>query len=330
MNKPVAGVDLGGTNINAGIATSELSGQGVRGIIGRGRKKTKAELGPDGVIERVAEAVENACDEAHIDPEELGAIGIGAPGAIEPGSGMVLEAVNLRWNRVRLGEMLSERFGGAPVVVDNDVNVAILAEHRLGAGEHAQHLLGVWIGTGVGGGIILNGKLHYGAFGSAGEIGHMHASPYNQPGERSLEHNCSRTALADRLTKLIKANHASIIPQIVNGDLSRIRSKVIAQAYARGDALTREVVDHAADLLGIIIGGAVTLLSLERVVLGGGFTEALGEPFVDLVRAGARRVIFPNAAKNVEIVASELSEDAGIAGAALLALESIRQPEPTA
>ena len=330
MNRLVAGIDLGGTNISAGIASPSLPDEGVAGaMLGRGRKKTKPELGPEGVIGRVAEAVEIALEQAGSAPEDLATIGIGAPGVIDRQRGVVVEAVNLRWNDVPLGDMLNERFG-VPVVVDNDVNVAVLGEDRLGAGERAAHLLGVWVGTGIGGGLILDGKLHYGAFGSAGEIGHVHAQPYNQPGGRSVEHNCSRTALADRLTKLIKANRPSIIPELVEGDLSRIRSRIIAEAYARGDALTRDVVDSAADLLGIIVGGAVTLLSLERVVLGGGLTEALGEPFVDLVRAGARRVIFPNAAKNVEIVASELSDDAGIAGAALLAIESIHEPEPTA
>jgi len=322
----VVGIDLGGTNMQ--VALIDAEGR----IIAREHALTRPQAGADDVIARIAAQVRDVCAQADVEPGAVRAVGIGAPGAIDPKAQIVIHAPNIGWRNIALGDRLSETLAGTPVVVDNDVNVAVLGEARLGAGEGARHMLGVWVGTGVGGGLLLNGRLHYGAFGSAGEIGHFHAHPYNQPGSRSLEHNCSRSALADRITKLINANRPSIVTELVDGDFSRIRSKVIAEAYRRNDALVRDVVEHAADLLGIIIGGTITLLSLERVVMGGGLTEALGEPFVELVRAGAQRVIFPDAAKAAQIVVTQLSDDAGVAGAALLALdpESVRQPEPTA
>jgi len=320
---PVVGIDLGGTNIQVGVVAHDVERVGASaGILGRAKKKTKGDQGAAAVIERIAEATESACAEAGIRVSDLGAVGIGAPGAIDHATHTVIEAVNLRWSNVPLGKMLSERLG-LPVSVDNDVNVAVLGECRLGAGLGARNLLGVWVGTGVGGALILNGKLHYGAYGSAGEIGHMHALPFNPPGGRSLEQNCSRAAIADRLARLIRANRDSILPELVEGRLDRIRSSAIAEAYQRRDELTREVIDHSADLLGVFIGGIITLLSIERVVLGGGLVEALGDPYVKAVTSAAHNVIFPDRAKAASIVESKLSDDAGLLGAALLGLRTL-------
>ncbi|MCW5776510.1 MAG: ROK family protein, partial [Phycisphaeraceae bacterium] len=174
-----------------------------------------------------------------------------------------------------------------------------------------------------GGGGALGGRLHYGHFLTAGEIGHMHVLPTNPPGQRSLEHNCSRSAVVDRIVRLVRSNRKSMVVDLVGGDFDKIRSKTIAEAYAAGDALVREVVDDSADLLGAHVGGIVTLLALPRVVLGGGLTEAVGPPYVARVREAVRRVAFPDKCKAVEVMASELLDDAGIVGAALLAAERI-------
>jgi glucokinase len=156
---------------------------------------------------------------------------------------------------------------------------------------------------------------------TAGEIGHMIAYPGNQPGTRSLEHNASRSSVVDRIVRLIKSNRKSVIPELCDGDLDNIKSKIVAKAYAMGDELTVEVVDQTADLLGTCIAGVVTLLSLPRVVLGGGLTEAMGEPFVDRVKKATRRFVFPDLCRQVKVVGTKLLDDAGVLGAALLALE---------
>jgi len=322
-SSPVAGIDLGGTNIQVGIVAHDVERVGASaGILGRAKKKTKAELGVAGVIERIAQATETACEQAGIRVADLGVVGIGAPGVIDHPTDTVVEAVNLRWSNVPLGRMLSDRLEVA-VCVDNDVNVAVLGECRLGSGLGARNLLGVWVGTGIGGALVFDGKLHYGAYGSAGEIGHMLAMPFNQPGGRSLEHNCSRSAIADRLARLVRANRDSILPELVGGRLDKIRSSAIAQAYQQNDELTRDVIDRSAELLGIFIGGIITLLSIERVVLGGGLVEALGDPYVNGVTTAARKVIFPDRAKAASIVGSKLSDDAGVLGAAILGLHSL-------
>lgn len=324
---PAIGIDLGGTNMQIGVVHPAALGAEPGGdhevlLAGRAKLKTKAEEGLEAVIDRLHRGVEEACAEAGIAVKELRCLGIGAPGAIDPAKGVVVEAPNLRWDNVPLAALLEDRLE-LPVVVDNDVNVAVYGEDRLGAGEGSDFMLGVWCGTGVGGGLILDGKLYYGAKGTAGEIGHMLALPGAQPGSKTLEHNCSRTALAERLVKLIRANRKSIITELVDGKYEKIKSGVIGKAYEAGDELTIEIVHEAAKLLGDHIGGIVTLLSLDRVVLGGGLTEALGEPWVKAVREACQRTAFPASVRDVSVVATALEDDAGLLGAALLAFERL-------
>ncbi|MFU8828683.1 MAG: ROK family protein [Phycisphaerales bacterium] len=323
----IAGIDLGGTNLQVGVV--DASNQ----ILGRAKKKTKADKGVESLLDRIAEGIAEACEEAGCQVGDLQAIGIGAPGAIDFDRGVVLEAPNLRWNNVPLTSELSRRCADVPVVVDNDVNVAIYGENRLGAGQNARDVLGVWCGTGVGGGLILNGQLYHGGFGTAGEIGQTLLFPTAPLTHRLVEDVCSRTAVTRRLVSLIEQNHASIIPEVAarrdqekdrkRTPLRQIGSAVIAQAYNENDKLTRDVVHESADLLGRAISNVVTLLALPKVILGGGLTEALGQVWVERVATSCREHVFPKAAAKVEFVATELEDRAGLLGAALIAREKI-------
>lgn len=314
--RPIIGIDLGGTNMQLGVISHD------RQLLASAKRKTKADEGQNAVIDRIVDGIEEACASANIKRSELAAIGIGAPGAVDPGEGVVLEAVNLRWKDTPLARILTDRLG-VRTFLDNDVNVAVFGEHRMGAGRGAAHLLGVWIGTGIGGGLIFDNKLFYGHFMTAGEFGHMILFPNNPPGHRSVEHNCSRSAVVDQIVRLIKANRKSMLVDMFEGDFEKVKSKQLAKAYEAGDELTREVIDHTAEMLGTAIGSIVTLLSLQRVVLGGGLTEAIGEALVDNVRASAAKIAFPDRCKNVEIVASALEDNAGVFGAALIAAERV-------
>lgn len=313
--KPIVGIDLGGTNMQIGVVDAEGA------IIGRSRKKTQALEGRAKVIDRIVEGVNAACEEAKITVKQLGGLGIGAPGAVDPNRGVVLEAVNLRWNDIALADILADKLG-IPVVVDNDVNVAVYGEWKMGAGRGVTDVLGVWLGTGIGGGLVLNDRLYAGGLFTAGEIGHIIFFPGAAKGSRTLEENCSRTAVAERLAKLIKSNHPSrLADAVIAGET--IKSKLIADAYENNDPLTREVVDEVAHLVGIAIANVVTLLSLPRVILGGGLTEAIGKPFVSEVKKSVKEYVFPDRCRQVDIVASELEDDAGLLGAALLARQKI-------
>lgn len=313
---PIVGIDLGGTNIQIGIVDDKSR------ILARTKAKTDPDSGMEAVLDRIVKGVRAAAEDAGIEPECLVALGIGVPGPVDPSSGVVLEAVNLRWTQAPIGALLTERLG-LPVVVDNDVNVAVYGEARHGAGIGARHLLGCWVGTGVGGGLILNGELFYGHYFTAGEIGHVLLYPKNPPGSRSIEHNCSRSAIADRLLYLMRTNRKSSLSAVLGDKSPRIKSRHIAEAYRKGDELVVEVVDDAADRLGTALGNVTTLLSLQRIILGGGLTEALKEPFVDRVRRAVHRVAFPAVCKKVEVVASRLNDDAGVIGAAILARERV-------
>lgn len=308
-----AGIDLGGTNIQVGIVDQRGK------VLGRGKAKTDASSGFEGVVNRMLRVVEEACQDAGVGMDSLCCMGVGTPGPVDPSTGVVLEAVNLRWDNAPLRDVLQERTG-LDVVVDNDVNAAVYGEWKRGAARGASDLLGVWVGTGVGGGLVLRGQPFIGHFHTAGEVGHMILVPGAAPGSRSLEHNCSRTAIAQRITQLIQANRKSSLEEVVS-EGKRIKSRVLADAYNDGDDLVCEVINDSADRLGMAIGSIVTLLSLEMVVLGGGLTEALGEPYVSRVRKAVVKAAFPDAVRKVRVVESAMGDDAGIVGAGLAAID---------
>ena len=308
------GIDLGGTNVQIGVVSADGD------VLSRAKRKTGADEGRDAILERIVDGVEEACGDADIPLDQIRAIGMGAPGPVDPNTGVVIEAVNLKWKDEPIAEILGEMLG-RPVYLDNDVNVAVYGEWKMGAGRGAKHLLGAWVGTGVGGGLILNSELFYGHYLTAGEVGHMILHQDNPPGVRSVEHNCSRTAICNRVRQLIEAGRESLVPDLVGGKLNKIKSRTIAEAYHGGDELVVEIVNDAANRLGTMLGGIVTLLSLEKIILGGGLTEAVAEPWVERVRAAVHHVVFPAVCRNVEVVASELEDNAGVVGAALIALE---------
>lgn len=313
--RPLIGVDIGGTAIKAAVCDE-------RGrVLGRGKAKTGADEGTKEILRRIDRAIDAACDEAGIKPADAAAAGVAAPGAVDRRQGIVLEAVNLGWQNYELQEVMEDRLK-VPVAIENDVTAATYGENRFGAGEQSAHLLGVWLGTGIGGGLILNGKIYHGHFSTAGEIGRGYVLPWAPPGSGSLDQVCSRTGVAETIRRMLKSGRTSRITDLCD-DPANISSKEIAKAVSLGDELVTEVVEHAAGILGTALGGMVTFLSLGRIVIGGGFAEALGEPFLESVRVAARKTAFPDRCKEVQIVASRLGDDAGPVGAAVAAIEWI-------
>jgi glucokinase len=289
----VAGIDLSGTNLQFGVVDASNE------ILGRARGKTQADRGLEQVIANVATGIHAACGAAGVGVDDLAAIGVVVAGATDIPRGVVLEAPNLRWQNVPLRDLLSERFG-CTIVVDNDVNGAVWGEYCLGAGRDAVDMLGVWIGTGVGGGLVLHDRLYHGKFFTAGEIGHTVFDPNGEPGQRIVEDICSRTAMQ----------------RVLGADVGTAE---IAEAFRRGDGPTCAVVQRSASVLGMAIANWVTVLSLDTVVLGGGITEALGEPYLDMIRESFDRVVFPDKCRACRLIMTTLAADSGLLGAALLA-----------
>jgi glucokinase len=315
----VAGIDLGGTNMQVALVGDR------NGIIARHHERTLPEDGREAVIARLVSSLTKVCADVGITTSELSAVGIAAPGAIDTPNGIVLEAPNLQWENVRLRDVFHQAVG-CPVVVDNDVNSAAWGEYRLGAGRGHDNFIGVWVGTGVGGGLVLNGQLHHGTLFTAGEIGQTIILPDGEEGFRTVEDYCSRSGMARIIERELPKYPKSVFHSRAKAQgfpsLGLIAQELI-NAYEAGDPLAQSVIHRAAELLGIAIANWVTVLAPGRVVIGGGVTESLGQPFIDRIRISFERDVFPARSRACELVMTELAGDAGLLGAAMLARDHV-------
>jgi glucokinase len=238
--------------------------------------------------------------------------------------GVVLTAGNLGWKNVALAELLQKRTN-VRTVVDNDANVAAWGEATIGAGEGRDSLLAVWVGTGVGAGIVLGKQVWRGDLHTAGELGQTIVYPGGQPGSTTLEEFCSRTGIVRSIVARLgfypdSAFHKAIARHQGEGKTGPIGSGALAACYESGDEITHTVVHASADLLGTAIANWITLMSVRTVVMGGGVTEALGKPYVQRVEEAVRRNVFPAAiASKVDVRMTRLKDEAGVLGAAMLA-----------
>ena len=317
MGTNVIGVDMGGTKILSAVIDAEGN------ILGTAKVPTKADAGTSVVIDRIADSIQKAIGTSGVNETSIEAVGIGAPGPLDPETGVVIFAPNLGWRDVPLKAELEARVG-IPTFVDNDVNVGTLGEHAFGAGKGVQNIVGIFVGTGIGGGIILQGELFHGASKTAGEIGHIIVKadgPRCGCGRRGcLEALASRTAMTKQFQKAIKKKgKKSVISKLTNGDLSAIRSGVLAKAIRANDKLTLKIFKKATKYLGIGIGSIVNFLNPEMIILGGGVVEALDDTFLDNIRAAAAKYALPNTLDGVQIVRAKLGDNSGILGAAALA-----------
>ena len=317
----VVGVDMGGTKILAAVINAEGE------IVQQAKRATKPKKGPEEVIERITRCIRAAINGAELNPSQISAIGIGSPGPLDPETGVIIFAPNLGWSNVPLKAKLEANLG-IPTFVDNDVNVGTLGEYAFGAGQGVKNLVGIFVGTGIGGGIILDGKLFHGVNKTAGEVGHMIVEA---KGPRCgcgnfgcLEAVASRTAITRDLQKaILKKGKKSKLTELNGGNLDLIRSKAIARAVKHGDKPTIKVVQRAAKYLGISVASIVHFLNPEMVVLGGGVVEAMGDSLLDPIRHAAAEYALPTTMDGVQIVAATLGDNAGVIGASVLARERL-------
>jgi glucokinase len=313
----VIGVDLGGTKILAGVFTSSLE------CVATTKLSTKPQRGSKEVIERIARCVNDAVDEADLSLKQVSGIGIGAPGAIDAGSGTVMFAPNLDgWKEVPLKKELEGHLN-VPVFVENDANVAVLAVYEVELKSKPKSVLGVFVGTGIGGGLILNGELYSGFNHTAGEIGHM-IIDVNGPkcgcGNKGCwEAMASRTAIFQRIKAGVKVGEKTILTEMLGEALEDMRSGDLRKAIRRGDKFTAKIIGETAEYLGIGVASLVNIFGPEVVVLGGGLVEALEDEMMDTIVKTAKEHVMPGSMKGVNIIASKLGDNAGITGAAVLA-----------
>lgn len=310
------GVDLGGTKILAGVFDDSLAS------VATAKLSTKSQRGVEAVIERVARCVQDAVDEADLSLKQVAGVGIGAPGAVDFDAGTVIFAPNLEgWKDVPLKKELEKQLG-LPVFVENDCNIAALGVHVAELKGKPRTLIGIFVGTGIGGGLIVNGELYGGFNHTAGEIGHM-VLDVNGPkcgcgNKGCFEALASRTAIFQRIKAGVKDGEKTLLTEILGDDLEDMRSGDLRKAIRRGDKFVDRVVENAAEYIGIATANLVNVLGPEVVVLGGGVIEALQDEMMSVIVETAQDYAMPGTMKGVEILASRLGDQAGITGGAVL------------
>ncbi len=320
QSRYTAAIDLGGTKVLAAIVDENHQ------IVATAKVKTDVSGGPESVVEQMAAGVIKAAKKAGIDPADLVAVGACAPGPVNPETGIVSRAVNLGWTEpLPLGKLLSKHLGGTPVLVDNDVNVGIYGEVVAGAAKGKKDVIGIFVGTGIGGGLVLDGKLRRGSRWGAGELGHsiiLADGPVCGCGNRGcIESLSSRTALERDVRRALEAGRTSVISELMEAKGGRMTSGVIDSAVRAGDDLINELMGRSNRYLGLFTASMVNVLDPEMVVFGGGVVEKLGDLMLDPIRTVAEANYLQKEG-TVEIVAAQLSDHAAIIGAAALALEA--------
>jgi glucokinase len=310
----VGAVDLGGTKILSLVvdSTGNVAGEDVR--------PTEAQQGPDAVIQRMGDSLRAALGDGG---RSFAAVGLAVPGPVDLLHGIVAEAPNLPgWRNVRVRDRLREILG-SPVVVENDANAAAWGEYSAGAGRGSRHMIYLTISTGIGGGLVLDGRLYYGANGAAGELGHVPLVPDGPlcgcGAHGCLEQLASGTAIARDGAAAAAAGGAPILQRLANGD--PITSELVHRAAAEGDAGARAVIERAARHLGSGLVAFVNTFNPDVIVIGGGTAKIGGmllEPAVAEMRSRALRL----AREQVRVVTADLGDRAGALGAAALAREA--------
>jgi len=318
--RPVIGIDLGGTKISTALIDSAGT------IITHDYRETRATEGQKAVIERMLDAARRVMAQAGVNQAQVAAAGIGAPGPLDVEAGVVVAPPNLPgWDRVPLRRLIENRLG-ITTFLENDANAAALGEHRFGAGRGVEHMIYVTASTGIGGGLILNGRLYHGASGMAGEIGHITIIPYGPLcgcGNRGcLEALAAGTAIARQARARVARGAPTLIADLAGGDPERVTAKLVAEAASQGDVEAQEVLAEAMHYLGIGMANLVNLFNPQLIVIGGGLTN-IGEMLFGPVQRAIDRRALPTLAQGVRVVRAELGDNAGVLGAAAVALAQI-------
>ncbi len=315
------GVDLGGTKV--ATALTDIHGH----ILQRAEVPTGAREGAEAVISRIVESIRTVMntvvDGRKVSPEEVLGIGIGSPGPLDARRGIVLAAPNLKWENVPICDPIAETFG-LPTYLDNDASLAAMAESRFGAGKGVENMIYMTVSTGIGGGIIINGRIYRGSHGNAGEIGHM---TIKSDGPRCgcgnfgcLEALASGTAIAREAAEGIRTGMTTSLREKANGDPAKVTARLVGEALREGDSFAREVIHQAANYLGIGLANLVDIFDPEIIVIGGGVSR-IGEELFEPARETMRERALPAVVKDVKIAPALLGGDSGVLGAASLVLD---------
>jgi len=317
----ILGIDLGGTK----ILTAVVNTQGE--MLSRDHSITPAREGQQAVVRSIFESVGRVLDQAHIATADLVAIGLGAPGLSNPETGILFTSPNLPgWKDVPLRDIIEKELG-KKVFLINDANAAAVGELYFGAGRGARNFIYITVSTGIGGGIIIDGKIYTGSVGMAGELGHMvidDEGPLCNCGNMGCwETLASGTALAREARHKIKDGVASSILQLAGGDLEKINAEAIHKAARTGDNLATELIAKTAYYLGVGLANLINIFNPEVIVIGGGVSN-IGDMLLEPAFEEAGRRAFKPSYQAVRFARAELGRNSGVLGAAAYALEKMK------
>ena len=315
MTKFAIGIDLGGTYTK--LALVDTKGK----ISHRAKFATAAYKTRSDLIEAIVAEIRAILVKTGLSRKRLLGVGIGVPGIVDFKRGLVYNLTNVPgWKDTPLKRILEANLK-VPVLVDNDVNVMALGECRFGAGRGATNLVCIPLGTGVGGGIIIDGSLYRGSAFSAGEVGHMPLKEEGLPcgcgSYGCLERYVGNRYIVDEIKGIIRGGRPTIIKRLVKGDLSAITPEIISKAALKGDRLSMDFLAKVGKRIGTTLSGIVNLLNPELIIIGGGMAEA-GEPLFNSIRKTVNERSLPVPKRAVKILKAKLSNDAGVIGAAAL------------
>lgn len=313
----IIGVDLGGTTIKVGAVPV---GGGT--VLGMRSLPTDAHIGAKFVVDRIVSMIRDvrrdAAREGGLGADAFIGVGLGSPGPLDRKTGTVIETPNLGWRNFPLRDLIAKATG-LPAELDNDANAATLGEWWQGAGRGVHHLVGVTLGTGIGGGIMLGGELYHGARDVAAEIGHMTIDITGRKcacgNYGCLEAYASGPAIAARAVEGLEAGASSLIPEFAGGDLRAVTAETVSDAIVAGDDYAVSVMQDTAGFLGTGLANLINILNPDMIVVSGGVTRA-GAHLFDPLRREVRKRAFRPAAEACRIVSSELGGMAGVIGAA--------------
>ncbi|MFN0196124.1 MAG: ROK family protein, partial [Planctomycetaceae bacterium] len=307
------GFDLGGTKMLAVVYDADFK------PLGRKRKRSRGHEGQQSGLDRIKSTVQQALEEAGVTVDRIRAIGVGCPGPLDLEKGIIVDAPNLGWTNVPLKSFLEEEFH-VPAVIANDVDCGVFGEYRFGAAKDARCVVGVFPGTGIGGGAVYEGHIIRGKNQTCMEIGHINVMP-NGPlcgcGLRGcLEAVASRLAISAAAAQAAYRGQAPHLHALVGSDLARIRSGDLAASIDAGDEVILKIVRDAARNIGVAVASVVHLLAPDLILMGGGLVEAMPKLFVDQVKESAKKNVMPAYQKTFDVVAAKLGNDATALGAA--------------
>lgn len=314
MQKLAIGIDLGGTKVLTALV-DRTTGQVLYSV----KKKTKKDKGVEKVLAKITESVNEILEESHLKISEISSIGIGIAGQIDRNSGVLISAANLDFTDLHLKEILEKQFN-IPVFIANDVEAATIGELYFGAGKGYKDFVCVFVGTGIGSGIVTNGKIRYGDSGTAGEIGHVIVDVGGRPcacgGNGCLEAYASRLAIEKRIIGALKKGRRSDIQEFLE-EGKRIKTSMLKKALELNDELVMHSLDEAAEYLGAGLGVIMNFYNPELIILGGGLVDAIDYFYEKTIKFASVKSL-PMPSKKIKFKKAELGDFSGVIGAALI------------